>query len=285
MRGQELQQELQDGSALLQPCSDNPASIRSADVHRLMTSVSIFSWLLSLFLWLCLFYRVNFCDVSLCLSQLLTVNLYIVFQSFCQQNVMFVSAQWACLWDIYLTWTCLTLKLLELTQELATASTVLSSRLWSCSSSGDLSSSRMSSMTSGPTWSLLPRSFCITCSSTYSMPTTSSSMAAGSSVRLPAGLPVRLTWFYQTRCLRSGWRCWVSRGEHRDVLRWRAAVNAALHSPAATFMKKTGEVSKQHINTSSERPFYNCVFNTSWIKHANAALSGANRPLSDLTLN
>ena len=103
MRGQELQQELQDGSALLQPCSDNPASIRSADVHRLMTSVSIFSWLLSLFLWLCLFYRVNFCDVSLCLSQLLTVNLYIVFQSFCQQNVMFVSAQWACLWDISLS--------------------------------------------------------------------------------------------------------------------------------------------------------------------------------------
>lgn len=90
---------------------------------------------------------------------------------------------------------------------------------------------------------------------------------------------------YQTRCLRGGWRRWVSRGEHRDVLQWRAAVNAALHSPAATFMKKTGEVSKQHINTSSERPFYRRVCHTSWIKHANAALSGANRPLSDLTLN
>lgn len=156
-----------------------------------------FSWLLSLFLWFCLFYQINSCDASLCLSRLSTVNLYIVFLScltvtwtrLCSVGVSEVHL------PVQLTWTCLTLKLLELTQELATASTVLSSRLWSCSSSGDLSSSRMSSMTSGPTWSLLPRSFCITCSSTYSMPTTSSSMAAGSSVRPPAGLPVRLTWF------------------------------------------------------------------------------------------
>ncbi len=92
----------------------------------------------------------------------------------------------------------LTLKLLELTQELATASTILSSVVWSCSSSGDFSWSRMSSMISWPTWSLFPRSFCITCSSKYSM-LTSSSMAAARDRKLKAQADFQLAFLLRVR--------------------------------------------------------------------------------------
>lgn len=74
-------------------------------------------------------------------------------------------------------WEKLTLKWLELTQELASASTILSRVPWSCSSCGHLSC-RISSTISWPNCSLLLRSLSITCSSKYSVAITSSSSSA-----------------------------------------------------------------------------------------------------------